>query len=245
MAGDEEVSYREIAPHPLLRQHIYCYWELQSKHPFASAYNFRAVSDGCTDIVIGLSRPNSFIVGFSNEYSEIPISYSFHCMGVRFLPTAFTSLYGIPASLMTNSMEFTQDVLPDLYQRVRLDICTQQPLGVRIRLLDSYFLDCLNNHSQYNDSRMTQALYQLLVGINEPCRLYMEPSLVSDRQMRRLFQYYLGDSPKSFSRILRFQHALRTGDSSAYYDQSHFIRDFHRFAGDIPSLLPQRQLCII
>ncbi|GAB2648190.1 helix-turn-helix domain-containing protein [Nocardia goodfellowii] len=67
----------------------------------------------------------------------------------------------------------------------------------------------------------------------------------SHRYFRRRFTEQVGLPPKDYSSLLRFSHALTVlgSDPSAvaadlgYYDQSHLIRDFHRFAGTTPGRL--------
>lgn len=68
----------------------------------------------------------------------------------------------------------------------------------------------------------------------------------SERQLERKFRKQVGITPKTLSRIVRFQKflamakendALTLADAAAacgYYDQSHFIRDFTKFSGVSP-----------
>jgi transcriptional regulator GlxA family with amidase domain len=68
---------------------------------------------------------------------------------------------------------------------------------------------------------------------------------ISERQFRRVCLEEAGLTPKLLARILRFRHALsgvhRHASSFAalaldcgYYDQAHFINEFHDFAGRAP-----------
>ncbi len=71
----------------------------------------------------------------------------------------------------------------------------------------------------------------------------------SERQIRRLFQKYVGISPVLFRRIKRHQNTLkalnvRLNDDLAglaaeqgYFDQSHLIREFKKFLGATPTQL--------
>jgi AraC-like DNA-binding protein len=75
--------------------------------------------------------------------------------------------------------------------------------------------------------------------------------LLSRRQLNTLFAREVGLSPKSVSRLMRFQQAIRhitspvrDGTSAdlaqvaadcGYFDQSHLIRDFRQFSGTSPS----------
>ncbi len=65
------------------------------------------------------------------------------------------------------------------------------------------------------------------------------------RQFERKFKQFSGFSPKLFSRIIRFQSAIKKYDDKkmplteiayecGYYDQSHFIHDFKEFSGYSP-----------
>ncbi|MGZ3861403.1 MAG: helix-turn-helix domain-containing protein [Flavisolibacter sp.] len=67
----------------------------------------------------------------------------------------------------------------------------------------------------------------------------------SKRYLDKLFQHYLGISPKVFATITRFQHFYkklsfyedRTWDADLldlYYDQAHFIKEFKRYTGHTP-----------
>lgn len=69
---------------------------------------------------------------------------------------------------------------------------------------------------------------------------------VGERRMERMFDKYVGVSPKVFSRIVRFRGVVRsieaadsfglldTALSFGYYDQSHMIHEFNEFAGTSP-----------
>ena len=70
---------------------------------------------------------------------------------------------------------------------------------------------------------------------------------ISSRQLRRLFTFYIGDTAKTFSKVVRFQNILRAKPSlqslkqnklffdTGYYDQAHFIKDFKNFYGVTPN----------
>lgn len=67
---------------------------------------------------------------------------------------------------------------------------------------------------------------------------------LSERQLERRFLSRIGISPKRFVMLRRFERAVELIQRSAslthaaldagYYDQSHFIREFRRFAGAAP-----------
>ena len=64
------------------------------------------------------------------------------------------------------------------------------------------------------------------------------------KRMERAFLKEVGYTPKGYSRLVRFNKAIRriggtdsltsVGYAAGYYDQAHFIKDFARFAGMTP-----------
>jgi AraC-like DNA-binding protein len=76
----------------------------------------------------------------------------------------------------------------------------------------------------------------------------------SQKHVIAQFRQEIGLSPKTLARVLRFGHAIRIiqaggGASLAaiaqdcgYYDQAHFSRDFHAFAGVTPTELVRSQM---
>jgi AraC-like DNA-binding protein len=72
---------------------------------------------------------------------------------------------------------------------------------------------------------------------------------VSERHLRRVLHDALGLSPKTYTRLKRFEHAVHAAQSdddanwsaiaadTGYYDQAHLIADFHAIAGRTPRAL--------
>jgi AraC-like DNA-binding protein len=70
---------------------------------------------------------------------------------------------------------------------------------------------------------------------------------LSERQLQRIFGYYMGLSPRTFVRIIRFRCAIKAAKAGAslasaalqsgYADQAHFSRDARSLMGVPPSSL--------
>lgn len=245
--SEEHVSYIEFLPDLRLQPYIYCYWELKTIRPLKTPFNYKVVSDGCIDILFELNEPHqNYVNGFCKKYTEFSLPNSFHYIGIRFLPTMFPQLFHISAHELTNRFESLDMVLPQTAQFIANSF---SPLLERTKikkLLDNHFLRLSSNALFKNDSRLYDAIHQILKSSGS---LKLKTDLntgISPRQLRRLFNFYIGDSAKTFSKVVRFQNILRTEPSAftlkenkvyydiGYYDQAHFIKEFKNCYGLTP-----------
>ena len=112
--------------------------------------------------------------------------------------------------------------------------------------LNNYFTSFINESKFDIDNRLYDALQVILkAGGNVNIDNDIDTG-ISSRQLRRLFEYYVGDTPKAFAKVVRFQQALKSRSEiknangntinfdEGYYDQGHFIKDFKRYYGLTP-----------
>jgi AraC-like DNA-binding protein len=109
--------------------------------------------------------------------------------------------------------------------------------------------------TQRTDPRIMAAIHELYRQPASTSLKDLAPELgVSTRHLRRGFAAAAGVSPKEFQRLVRFQRVIRTmllkapasavpvALAAGYYDQSHFIKEFHRLAGQSPGRMLSRPL---
>lgn len=245
--ADEKVAYAEFLPAPGLQPFIYCYWELKTLHPLVEPFNYKVVADGCIDIFFELDNTqNNFIMGFCNRYSQFTLDSSFHYIGIRFLPSIFPRLFKINAAELSDRTENLSDVVPPLSKYITSRFSPDNKKQIK-SLLDNYFLRHMNKVGLSDDRRFDDAIDIIL---SQTHSLSIESDLdtgLSPRQLRRVFQFYIGDTAKSFSKVIRFQkvlNSLATPQSlrhnkpfydMGYYDQAHFIKDFKLLYGVTPT----------
>jgi AraC-like DNA-binding protein len=245
---EEDVTYLEFPTRFELQPYIYCYWELKTTKALNEPFNHIVVADGCIDIFFELNNPQeNFVMGFCKKYTEFKLDNSFHYIGIRFLPTMFPQIFDIDASELSNRFENLKSVTPETALFIANHFEPRQKLSEIKTLLDNYFLEIISNNKFDNDGRLYEAINIILQNFGV---LNIETDLntgISQRQLRRLFQYYIGDTPKTFSKVVRFQNILRAKPSfqslrknklffdDGYYDQSHFIKDFKNFYGVTPN----------
>jgi len=242
------VSYRELAPSLQLQDNIYCYWQLKTHQSLTEQFNYKVVADGCIDIFFELNNPDeNFVMGFCKKYTEFPLGNSFNYIGVRFFPTMFPQLFKVDASELSNRFEELKFVIPPTAKFISNSFKPELTIHDVKNIFDAYFLNLKTNIIFDEDTRVYEAIEIILKNYG---MVQLEKDLntgISQRQLRRLFKYYIGDTPKTFCKVVRFQNILRAKPSTqslkqnklffnqGYYDQAHFIKEFKNFYGVTPS----------
>lgn len=244
----DNVIYTEFLPDIKLQPYIYCYWQLKTAQQLAEQFNYRVVADGCIDIYFELTNPNeNYVMGFCKKFTEFPLDNTFNYVGVRFLPTMFPQIFKINAMELSNRYEHLQSVVPHLSNFITNNFNAFQSKEEIISLLNTFFINHIAKTTFDTDSRLYGAMEIILKNYG---MLDIEKDIdtgISTRQLRRLFEFYIGDTAKTFSKVVRFQNILKAKPSNqslrqnklffdvGYYDQSHFIKEFKNFYGVTPS----------
>lgn len=244
--GENAVTYEEIKPNAQLKELIHCYWQLQTNQVLETPYNYRVVSDGCIDIFFNLNEVSeSFVMGFCKKYTEFPIGTVFNYAGIRFYPSVFPQLFKVSAKILKDKAQPLNFILPELATYLSKE--ADKDFATLLQQLDTFFLLHLQKNTLPIDERFQNALLHIC-----KCKGYLETESelkvgLSPRQLRRLFNYYVGTTPKSFSQVVRFQYILNAmrstrslRDNKLYFDvgfvdQAHFIKNFTRFYGVTPA----------
>lgn len=244
----DDVTYCEFLPDKRLQSYIYCYWQLKTTTSLAQPFVYRVVADGCIDIFFELTNAKeNFVMGFCKKFTEFPLDNTFHYIGIRFLPTIFPQLFKINAAELSNRFEQLELVVPYVSVFIADNFHSQLTTEQIQSMFDRYFIHLVETTTFDNDSRLYNAVEKIL---QEYGLVNIEQDLntgISQRQLRRLFEYYIGDTAKTFAKVVRFQNILRAKPSSqslkqnklffdvGYYDQAHFIKEFKHFYGVTPS----------
>lgn len=246
------IFYSMVKPLPLLQKYIYSYWEFYTEKPLTTPYLHRVVADGCIALIVDLKNPeNTFIRGFVTNYTAYEFAGSFHYAGVCFYPGAFPLLFKLPAEEITNRFEQLNPFMPGCAKHMMQAFDRKVDIQIVKQVFDKYFLEILYKSSSAYDGRFFNAI-DLILKSHGTLNVQSELNTgVSPRQLRRLFEFYIGDTPKTFCNIVRFQHLINSRPTPAcirnkkifyeagYYDQAHFIKEFKKLYGLTPSLALQ------
>ncbi|WP_205728923.1 AraC family transcriptional regulator [Flagellimonas onchidii] len=245
---NKEILYEEKYPANGIDNFIYCFWQLKSRNTLKNPFVYRVVSDGCIDVFFNHANPSeNFVMGFCRKYSEFHLGEEFDYIGIRFLPAVFPILFGTSAKVLSNQSQELNHILPDFSDWVQTTIKQDHSFQEIAGLLNHKLKGLIRERSSDLDLRFFNALHLIL---EKKGVLESEKNLdtgLSLRQLRRLFNYYLGTTPKAFCNVVRFQYILNSKPSNqslredkiyydvGFHDQAHFIKNFKTFYGITPS----------
>jgi len=246
--ANDKIDYVEIKPNIEIENIVYCYWQLKTQKSLDEAYVYRVVSDGCIDIFFKHDKPSeNFVMGFCRKYTEFSIGKSFDYIGIRFFPSAFPLLFDIDAKTLSNQSQALKDILPNLSDWISTNLKQKKSFQQICEDLDKKLVEIKGKQNFKYDSRF---LNSLILIFQVHGHLNIEQKLntgLSARQLRRIFNYYIGTTAKTFSSVVRFQYILNAIPSKqslkenklyydvGFFDQAHFVKNFKRFYGVTPS----------
>ncbi|MDR0431366.1 MAG: helix-turn-helix domain-containing protein [Tannerellaceae bacterium] len=245
--------FSEFRPHILLTPYIETYWSVcgfKEKEEF-----HKILPDGCVDIIFSIGENRQFglepilpnIVGTMTTYLEGSYSNNVNMLGIRFKPTGITAFTRIPIYEFTDQrigLDYRETIFDESFFA---ELPEKRTTGDCIRHLDSYLIKKLNRVFTPEDQivyavnliQQTNGLLPLMEVANKSC--------LSIRHFERKFKNAVGISPKTFSKIIKFQYTrtylkrnknislFSAAIDCGYYDQSHLIKDFRVLSGNTPS----------
>ena len=204
--GGDGVHYEERAPGAALMPWVQAFWHLRCERP----YPLRVLPDGCMDII------GNDVVGSLSTALVANLDSGDEVFGVRLRPGAFTALYGVPASELSDLRLPLADVVRP---RPLLELARDAPPP---------------------DPVAAAALHAADV------RTLARETGYSPRHLRRRLVAATGHGPKRLARIGRMQAVLaagrgeswaRTAYEFGFHDESHMINDIRALANATPQRL--------
>ncbi|HEY4758959.1 MAG TPA: AraC family transcriptional regulator [Thermoguttaceae bacterium] len=245
------VQCKSYAPSLPLRPYVASYWHITSRTTLLKTLHHRIMPDGCVDIVFNLAASNpqcaAVVAGPATNHFSTPLTRKVDYLGICFRPGVFFQLFSVPVSELTNRI-IPLDDFGDITTRNLADsLQPSDDLDNRIAQIERTLIQyVMRNH--HGDQRLACALKAIMesggsIRIADLARHVH----ASPRNLLRLFDCFVGLSPKTFCRIVRFQKFFRaikhdrtqkqlsSALSAGYYDQAHLIHEFQAFAGQSPT----------
>lgn len=192
------------------------------------------------------SKPRMFLGGQLRHERPVLRSHGrFELVGAELTPTGYYKLFHRHANLLTDSIADLTETDPNAASILGRNIPEQATGEHVIAGLEEGFRTLALDTGQ---APLVEAVVDEISrcnGIVKLARLYRNYP-VAARQMRRYFEQVVGISPKHFAKICQVNAVIRAmmqNDTErlrslaldhGFYDQAHFIHDFHRFVAMDP-----------
>ncbi|MCW3464468.1 helix-turn-helix domain-containing protein [Chitinophaga nivalis] len=244
------MEYKIIKPCTALAPYIHSFWELKGEDNDKQWE--RNFPDGCAGLVVNIGDTcatdngsvrmdfgKTYVVGAMTSFKDSFIDADAHLLGVCLKPGVFRNFY----NYVTQNEITDQTIQLEKRYSFDLDKVIKNPVDY----LNTFFVNRLqkrNEHLQTIIEAIDHAKGQL--SIDEIARM----NFTTVRQLERTFKAETGISPKAYSCIIRFQHALSRIKNSdpneslfdialecGYYDHAHLTNEIKRNTGLVPSQL--------
>jgi AraC-like DNA-binding protein len=248
--------YMEFAPDYNLKPYIFCYWispfELGRHNILIEQKENKEliVPDGCIDILFRIDRITkklqTLVVGMMDSPGDVFFDYErIQTFGIRFYPGVLYPLLKYPINDFTNKIILLDVVIEDIRVKLGEVLIRASTTDEMISAANKYFSILVSDTLQ-NDTLNNALLYIYKAKGNLTVNEISRREVISERQIRRIFNNWIGINPKTFCKIIRFQNILKTvmvtkevdwikiALECGYYDQTHFINEFKEFCGSTP-----------
>lgn len=251
--------YRQLKPPAHLRDYVRFFWFMESTSTTTIPYVYRSMADGCLELVfhykghfteitkeIFIPQADSLIHAQSNQFRRFLTHEHFGIFGAYIYPYAAEPLFHQPATYLSNQMLGLADLLKQKGRDIEEQMMLATSNQMRYQLMVAFLTQQTQGKCSPKEVPAVEAIKSIIRrrGVASVKELANQ-SYLSVRQFERKFKQYAGFSPKLYTRIVRFQSAMKNygqpGKSlteiayrSGYYDQSHFIHEFKGFSGYHP-----------
>lgn len=244
------MTYLERAPHPLLRPYVDRFWwrvaSDSSSIGNASDDTARILPDGCSDVLVDLTRGSASVVGAMTRATVVASPASLSLAAVRFRPGAAMFLLGVAADELTDARVPVEELPAPWLRTCRREHASP---AVAVAAIERLLLERLGAAPPPDPSRrrVAQAVRTLLLSPSTPIQELAGDLGWTRQHLRRVFRQHVGIGPKELARIGRLQRAVHRLQSApgidiarvalelGYFDQAHMARDFRELAGVTPA----------
>jgi AraC-like DNA-binding protein len=249
-------------PAPPLSQFVENMWLVEG---FAADYTREKIlPDGAIELIIDLdSQPKFIFEGEASEafrtvskawisgertrYIVIGAEKNQSMVGIRFRPGGAYPFFGFPISELSESVTELDLIWGSLVDEIRDQLLAIESPEERLPQLESFLLRQARRSLEAN-RLIAFAVHQLQ---HSPQFLAIRDLAntigITQKHLISQFEKVVGLRPKSFARVCKFQKVINLieqqnkiewaaiASDCGYYDQAHFIHEFHSFSGLNPS----------
>lgn len=258
---------RLYKPKPALSQHIeyFGYWEGGAA---AGLHTSRALPRGAVTAIIdvdgrtdlgfyaadgstALAVPPAFAAGAGVASYVIRIVPSHTIMTIHFRPAGASAFLGCPLGDLEDALVGLDELWGSSAERLREQLIEAGSAHERVALLEAFLGARMRRDGRWPHPRLAPVLWSADLDPSMRVTKGQVLSGLSRKRFTALFRSEVGLSPKAYLRVRRLQAALRALNTPApgatiaadlgYFDQAHFVREFHSFTGISPTQYARRR----
>lgn len=244
--------------HALIKKYVQCIWIINHA---SIPLQTKMLPDGFSDIMINLGGPytvsynhntaekitGSVLFGQRTKTLRLDQPGDVSMIGIRLHPGKEFAFARKPASSFVDRTLELKELLGAVVNEFEEAAKSTTDDATKIKsteaLLLNYLTSCIDESGDTMD-RFMQIIYKAK-GVMTIAAL-LDQTGSTYKQCERLFKKHVGLTPKTYLRIVRFYHTFTQIRASEkvnwtdllrkynYYDQSHFIKDYHHFTGVSP-----------
>jgi AraC-like DNA-binding protein len=256
------MSITKYVPGPPLRDFVELFWFLEGRGLAERTQKEAILPDGCAALVINLSENAVRIYEDIRDNSSTKLSGSIFCgpqstpyavaptatsvIGVHFRPGGAFAFLPMPLEELRNAHVAIESIYGGKAGALRDRLIKAISAKEKFAILEN-FLRCRMVGSVSLHRAVTHAVRCFQSELAPTVSEIVEQTGLSSRRFSRIFSEQVGLTPKVFHRVQRFQRTMgsvtsarevdwaRLAVEAGYYDQAHFIHEFHSFCSVTPS----------
>lgn len=228
-----------------------------------SKSTFRVLPDTCVELFLSYNNgtiakiktkthfdsSGSFVTSRMSTFMDVQILPNSGSVAVCFKTGAAYNFFNLPMKELTDNIICLSDLWGNRASELEEIIAICDNNKDRVLRIQQFLLKLLHNRFESNNE-YEYCLWQInLYKGKIPVNVLSKKINISQRQLSRQFNAFLGLSPKEFSKITRFVFSLdnikqnpadnltQIAYESGYYDQAHYIHDCKEFTGLTPKEL--------
>lgn len=189
--------------------------------------------------------PRMTLIGATTAATRFEAEGPLWVFGAGLLPAGWCTFVGSSASEMTDGVEDAGAVFGPIVPQTFDIMCGARAFEEMVAIADMMFRELLDRRQERPIDWLIRATDMWLMSETSPrVDALLKETGLSPRQLERLTNRIYGAPPKLLARkyrTLRVASRMVVEDESwkdlaadAFYDQSHFIRDFKQFTGQTP-----------
>ncbi|MCB2361904.1 helix-turn-helix transcriptional regulator [Clostridium estertheticum] len=252
----ETKNHIYIAPHPLLCKYIAHY-----TISFPNTNEMRTCNDNISDIALIPDSSGCIIYTYeNNDFSSslwgattktVTVKNDVNLKKIRFfiefMPGGLHAITGINQSELCDIQTQVDEVDKNLSFSLIHAMEISNNIDNMLSMVNMIFLKAIEKNNK--EHTVIDSALNIIKATNGRLTIKQLSAneYISERQLNRIFNEYIGINAKKFSRLVRINHSinmfkninyencLNMTQLLGYFDQSHFIRDFKQICGITPN----------